>query len=251
MKVLVSGITGHMGKIISEMIREDDELALACGISRSEHHDTVNSHKGEPVFNRFSDINIDIDIIVDFSNHSLTKDLLDFAISKNIPVVIATTGQTDEEKDQIKKASENIPVFYAANYSMGIAVLINTEKKVASIMKEADIEIVETHHNRKIDAPSGTALKIAEELKDVRKDANFVLGRSGQKKREKNDIGINSIRYGNVVGIHEVIISTNYESITLRHEAYDRSLFAEGAIKAIKYMKGKSKGMYGMENLLA
>lgn len=249
MQVLVSGISGHMGKIVSEMIREDNDLILACGVCRGE----LENRRGElcePVFNKFTDVNIDIDIIVDFSNHTLTKDLLDFAISKNIPVVIATTGQTTEEKNMIVEASRKIPVFYAANYSLGIAVLIDAAKKVASTMKDADIEIVETHHNRKLDAPSGTALKIANELKKVRTDANFVMGRNGNAKREKNDIGINSIRLGNVVGIHEVIVSTDHESISLKHTAYDRGLFAEGAIKAVKYMTGKKSGMYGMEDLL-
>lgn len=259
MQVLVSGISGHMGKIVSEMIKEDNDLTLACGVCRGESQKNKDEqhesqkYRGElcePVFNKFTDVNIDVDIIVDFSNHTLTKDLLDFAISKKIPVVIATTGQTAEEKNLIIEASKKIPIFYAANYSLGIAVLIDAAKKVASTMKDADIEIIETHHNRKLDAPSGTALKIANELKKVRTDANFVMGRNGNAKREKNDIGINSIRLGNVVGIHEVIVSTDHESISLKHTAYDRGLFAEGAIKAVKYMVGKKCGMYGMEDLL-
>ena len=180
----------------------------------------------------------------------MTNELINYAISKNKPVVIATTGQTEEEKNKILEASKIIPVFYAANYSLGIAVLINQAKKIVSLLDNADIEIVETHHNRKLDAPSGTALAIANGLKEVRKDANIICGRNGNKKREKNDIGINSIRLGNVVGIHEVLISTEHECISIKHEAYDRGLFAEGAIKAIKFMSGKPKGLYSMKDLL-
>lgn len=246
MKVLVSGYNGHMGRVLSHMIKNDDELELACGV------DKVVNVDGDTVkcFSSFNDVNVDIDIVVDFSHRSLTKELVDYGIKNNKPLVIATTGQTDEEKQMISDASKKIPVFYAANYSVGIAVLIETAKNVAKYMKGADIEIVETHHNRKLDAPSGTALKIAEGLKEVRTDANFVFGRNGNKKREKNDIGINAIRLGNVVGIHEVLVSTEHECISLKHEAYDRGLFAEGAINAVKFMKGKGAGLYNMKDML-
>ncbi len=246
MKVLVSGCLGHMGKILSDMIRSDDELALACGVDKSADENLF----AEPIFKTFADVNVDIDIIIDFSHHSLTLDLVKFAESKNVPLVIATTAQTEEEKNIIIEASKHIPIFFAANYSIGIAVLIDTAKNVADKFKNADIEIVETHHNRKIDAPSGTALKIAEGLKEVKPDANLIMGRSGNVKREKNDIGINSIRLGNVVGIHEVLISTEHECISLKHEAYDRGLFAEGAIKAAKYLKDKKPGLYDMKKMI-
>ena len=245
MKVLVSGMMGHMGKILADMIKEDNELTLVCGVDKN--IDTESKYK---CYQNFDEVKDDIDLIADFSHHSLTNELVDFAIKNNKPVVIATTGQTEEEKNIINDASKKIPVFYAANYSLGIAVLINQAKQIASIMDNADIEIVETHHNRKLDAPSGTALAIANGLKEVRKDANFVCGRNGNKKREKNDIGINAIRMGNVVGIHEVLISTEHECITLKHEAYDRGLFAEGAIKAIKFIYGKPAGLYNMNDML-
>lgn len=246
MKVLVSGYNGHMGQVLSKMIKDDNELELICGVDKA-----INS-EGDTLkcFQSFDDVNINVDIVVDFSHHSLTKELVDFGIKKNLPLVIATTGQTDEEKNMINEASKKIPVFYAANYSIGIAVLINEAKNIVKAFPNADVEIVETHHNRKIDAPSGTALKIADGLKEVRSDANFVLGRSGNKKREKNDIGINAIRLGNVVGIHEVLVSTEHECISIKHEAYDRGLFAEGAIKAIKFMKGKPDKLYNMNDML-
>lgn len=245
MKVLVSGMMGHMGKILTDMINTDNELTLTCGVDRN-----VDSNNKEKCYKSFADVIDDIDIIVDFSHHSLTNELIDFAITKNKPVVIATTGQVNEEKNKISEASKFIPVFYSANYSLGIAVLINQAKMIASTMENADIEIVETHHNRKLDAPSGTALAIANGLKEVRKDSSIICGRSGNRKREKNDIGINSIRLGNVVGIHEVLISTEHECISIKHEAYDRGLFAEGVIKAVKFMVGKPKGLYSMKDLI-
>ena len=248
MKVLISGYCGHMGQILAKMVREDNDLTLVAGVDKSISDNKINC--SEPVFASFSEVNIDVDIVVDFSHHSLTKDLIDFAKSKNLPLVIATTGQSEDEKSLINEASKSIPVFFAANYSIGIAVLIKEAKNIAKIMKDADIEIIETHHNRKLDAPSGTALKIAEGLKEVRTDSNLVLGRSGNKKREKNDIGINSIRLGNVVGIHEVLISTEHECLSIKHEAYDRGLFAEGAINAVKFMNGKKAGLYGMNDML-
>ena len=246
MKVLVSGYNGHMGQVLSKMIVEDKELELVCGV------DKVINYEGDTIkcFTSFSDVNAEIDIVVDFSNHLLTKELVEYGIKNNKPLVIATTGQTDEEKQMISDAAKIIPIFYAANYSIGIAVLIEAAKNIIRHMNNADIEIVETHHNRKLDAPSGTALKIAEGIKEVRKDANFVMGRSGNKKREKNDIGINSIRLGNVVGVHEVLVSTEHECISIKHEAYDRGLFAEGAINAVKFMKGKSAGLYNMKDML-
>lgn len=246
MKVLVSGYNGHMGQVLSKMIKDDSELELTCGV------DKVTNYEGDTVkcFSSFDDVNVDIDIVVDFSHHSLTKELIDFGIKSNKPLVIATTGQTDEEKQMISDAAKKIPVFYAANYSIGIAVLIEAAKGIIKHMKNADIEIVETHHNRKLDAPSGTALKIADSIKEVKPDANFVLGRNGNKKREKNDIGINAIRLGNVVGIHEVFVSTEHECISIKHEAYDRGLFAEGAISAIKFMNGKAAGLYNMNDML-
>lgn len=245
MKILVSGMMGHMGRILSDMINEDNELTLLCGVDRN-----ANDTYKYKCYKSFNEVKDDIDVIIDFSHHSLTNELVDFALSKNKALVVATTGQTEEEKNKLNEASKSIPIFYAANYSLGIAVLINQAKKIASIMNDADIEIVETHHNRKLDAPSGTALAIANGLKEVRQNANLVCGRNGNKKREKNDIGINAIRLGNVVGIHEVLVSTEHECISIKHEAYDRGLFAEGAIKACKFLYGKEKGLYNMNDML-
>lgn len=192
----------------------------------------------------------DIDVIIDFSHHSLTKALTDFAVANKLPLVIATTGQTDEEKEMIKAAANDIPVFFAANFSMGVALLIELAKKAALAMPDAEIEIIETHHDRKLDAPSGTALAIANAIKEVRPESTFNMGRSGNCKRTPEEIGINSIRMGNVVGIHEVLVGTQNQTITLKHEAHSRALFAEGALAAAEYLCGKPSGLYNMENLI-
>ena len=150
----------------------------------------------------------------------------------------------------ITDAAKHIPIFFAANYSLGIALLIDLARKTAAVMSGAEIEIIEQHHNRKVDAPSGTALAIAHAIQEVRPGSNIVTGRSGYGKRAPEDIGIHSVRMGNIVGIHEVVIGTDNQSITLKHEAYSRALFAEGALKAAAFLIGKPAGMYDMNSLL-
>jgi len=193
----------------------------------------------------------DIECIVDFSNHAITKELTDFAVKHNKALVVATTGQTPEELDMIKEAAKKVPVFHAANFSLGVALLIELAKKTAAAMPDAEIEIIEKHHDRKLDAPSGTALAIANGIKEVRPEATFNLGRSGNGKRTKEEIGIHAIRMGNIVGEHEVIVGTNNQTITLKHEAHSRALFAEGALAAAEYLKGKPAGLYTMNDMVA
>ena len=167
-----------------------------------------------------------------------------------MPVVIATTGHTESEKAEIKNAANKIPVFYSSNFSVGIAVLKNLVKKAVEIMPEADVEITEIHHNGKADAPSGTAISIAEEIKKARKGAYFTYGRKGNAVRNKKEIGIHSVRLGNVVGEHEVMIGGKSETLILTHRAADRRGFAEGALKAAKFIINKKNGLFGMEDLL-
>lgn len=244
MNILVSGALGHMGQIIIKKLKDDNNNVF--GFDRM----LDNNNFDFEIFNDFNNINKDINVIIDFSHHSLTNELIDFSLKKNIPIVIGTTGQNEEEINIIKNASKNVPIFFAANYSMGIVLLIDSAKKIAKIMNDADIEIVEVHHNRKLDAPSGTALTIANSLKEVRTDCSFCIGRNGHNKRDKKEIGINSIRMGNVVGIHEVMITTNNECITIKHEAYDRAVFADGAIIASKFIVLKQNGLYDMNDLI-
>ena len=247
MKLLIHGICGHMGKEVLNIAKNDKTFDYICGIDNN--FDSFD-YKDIDVYKNFGDIEKKIDIIIDFSNHLATKNLINYAVNNNIPLVIATTGQTEDEKKIIIDASEKIPIFFSANYSMGVNLLIDLAKKSAKVMEDAEIEIVEIHHDRKIDAPSGTAIAIANAIKDVRDNATIVAGRNGEKKRTKEEIGISSIRMGNIVGTHEVMIATPYETITLKHDAYNRTLFAEGAIAAAKFLYGKSIGFYNMKNIL-
>lgn len=247
MKLLISGILGHMGREVYNIAKDDEDISEICGVDINANNSNIENVK---VYEKFFDVNQKVDMIIDFSNHMLTKDLIEYATKNNISTVIATTGQTEEEKTIINEASKTIPIFFAANYSIGVNLLIDLAKKSAEVMKDAEIEIIETHHNRKLDAPSGTALAIANGIKEVRKDAVFNMGRSGEKKRDKNEIGINSIRIGDIVGIHEVLIGTKYQTITLKHEAYDRAVFAEGAILAAKFLINKNAKLYNMNDLL-
>ena len=247
MRVLVSGLYGHMGREVAALLQKGVEGGeLAAGVSLD-----IDGSFDVPCAESFAQAETDVDCIIDFSHHSCTKDLLEFAVFHNLPVILATTGQTEEELQMIRDAAEHIPVFFAANYSLGVALLIDLAKKAAAVMNDAEIEIVEQHHNRKVDAPSGTALAIAHAIQEVRPDSDIVTGRSGYGKRKPQDIGIHSVRMGNIVGIHEVIIGTANQSITLKHEAFSRALFAEGALKAAAFLIGKPAGSYDMNSLLA
>ncbi len=246
MDIIISGICGHMGREVLALADDPSNgMTVSAGVDK-----TPSFGMPVPVYPDFGDVKTGADCIIDFSHHSATAALTSFAIDKNIPLVIATTGQTDEEKELIAKAAEKIPVFFAANFSIGVALLCALAKKTASVMGDAEIEIVETHHDRKLDAPSGTALAIADAIKEARPDSETVCGRSGHAKRGQGEIGISSVRIGNVVGIHEVLIGTQNETITLKHEAHSRALFASGAVAAAKFLAGKEPGLYTMNDMI-
>ena len=247
MRILLSGLGGHMGAEVAKLCAEGYRGAeLVAGV------DYMNwQNAAVPCAPDFDSACADVDCIVDFSHHSCTNALLSFAVKNRLPLVIATTGQTDDERAAIREAAERIPLFVAANFSVGVALLIEMAKKVAAAMPEAEIEIIEKHHDRKVDAPSGTALAIAEAIRTVRPEATFACGRSGFGKRTKEEIGIHAIRMGNLAGEHEVLIGTNNQTITLKHETHSRALFAEGALAAAAFLCGKPAGYYGMHSLLA
>jgi len=255
MNIILSGAGGHMGAEVIKLIDAGCRgINLLAGVDPSW---TGAACPGKPlsVVLELAKLKEKIhlseaDCVVDFSHHSATKSLTEFAVKENIPLVIATTGQTEEEKQMICDASEKVPVFFAANYSLGIALLIELAKKTAAAMPDAEIEIIEKHHDRKLDAPSGTALAIANAIKEVRPDAEYNLGRSGNGKRTPQEIGIHAIRMGNIVGEHEVMIGTQNQTITLKHEAHSRALFAEGALAAAEFIVGKPAGLYGMKDLV-
>ena len=241
-KVIVHGALGRMGKEVTRFVTESEDMQVAALVDIG--------GDGNEVLTGLDAFSGEADVIIDFSHHAAVPGVLEYAKKRALPAIIATTGCTDEENACIKEASESIPVFASGNMSIGVAVLAAFAAEAARIMKDADIEIVETHHKNKLDAPSGTALLIANEIKTNRPDANFVLGRSGMRKREKEDIGINSVRCGNIVGIHEVIISTESQTITLKHEAHTRALFAEGAVAAARFICGKNAGLYNIKDMV-
>lgn len=240
MKVIINGANGFMGREVFALCEKGFKNAECVGKV------DVN---GENVSKSLLEVDSKADVVIDFSFHTATKKLLEDAISLGIPCVIATTGHTDEEKQDIINASKKIPVFFAANYSLGVAVTSKLIKDAVTYMEGADIEIIETHHNRKVDAPSGTALMLANSVIEARPELKIKCGRNGYSKREENEIGIQSIRMGNVVGIHEVMVNTGSETITIRHEAHARSLFANGAITAAEFLIKQQPGLYDMKSL--
>jgi 4-hydroxy-tetrahydrodipicolinate reductase len=246
MKVIVHGANGKMGNEVSKLVK--------LGYQNTEIYafvdESLNNNDADKTYSDLAFCVKGADVIIDFSHHSMTAKLCKYAEKSNTPVVIATTGQTEEELELIKETAKKVPVFYSGNMSIGIVLLVELAKKAVSVMTDADVEIVETHHNGKLDAPSGTALMIANGIKEVRPDANFVCGRDGNKKREINDIGIHSLRLGSVIGEHVVIVASETQTLTLKHRAHARSLFAEGAIKAARYLIEQKDGLYNMKDML-
>lgn len=251
MRILLSGFGGHMGREVRTLALQGcRESALCAGVDPFFEGEYLPGEQQVPVAASFAEALTEVDCVIDFSHHAQTAALCDFAVKHKLPLVIATTGQTEDEKQAILNAAEQIPLFFAANYSLGIALLIELAKQAAAAFPDAEIEIVETHHDRKLDAPSGTALAIAEALKTVRKDSFALVGRSGQQKRSPQEIGIHSLRLGNVVGTHEVILATQNQVITLKHEALSRGIFAEGALAAAEFLVKQPAGLYTMQNML-
>ncbi len=253
MNILISGLCGHMGTEVAKLVLAGYRGAAPAGLCGVDMN--ACGAEGCPAAHSFAEAGaspfIDADVIVDFSHHTATPALLDYAVAHKIPVVLATTGHTEDERAAIRAAAAYIPVFFAANFSLGVALLIDTARQVARALPEAEIEIIEKHHDRKLDAPSGTALAIANALCEVRPDATVITGRAGYGKRTPEEIGVHAIRMGNIVGEHEVIIGTPNQTLTLQHEAHDRALFAEGALAAAEFLcKQTTAGEYGMGDLV-
>ena len=246
MKILICGVGGRMGREVAKMALDGVRGAVPVA-----GFDVVPMDTREfPTYTDWSAVQETPDCIVDFSHHTATDALLTYACAKGIPTVIATTGHTADELARINEAARQIPVFHSANMSLGVALLVELAKTTVKTFPDADIEIIEKHHNRKLDAPSGTALLLANAIKEIRTKANLVFGRSGQAKREANDIGVHAIRMGNIIGEHEVIVGTDTQTITLKHEAHSRSLFAEGALAAADFLIGKGAGFYDMKSMI-
>ena len=239
MRAVLCGANGAMGKLIDGILA--DEVVGRV---------SIDGENG--VSKTFAELGtVEADVVIDFSHHTAAADVLSYAEKIGAAVVIGTTGHTAEEKALIFEAAQRIPVFYSGNISLGIALLCSMTRQVVERFPEADVEIVEIHHNRKVDAPSGTAKMLFEAVKSVRPNAYEHDGRSGECKRTKDEVGLSSLRMGNVVGVHEVHVCSPSQSITLRHEVSTRNMLAEGGVEAARFMVGKSKGMYNMENLLS
>ncbi len=247
--ILLSGCNGRMGQVISNIAKTSSDYCIACGF------DLNDSIKNDyPVFNKLSDCNVKVDAIIDFSSPLALKNVADHAVSSKTPVVVATTGLTSEHINILKDASLMTPVFFSANMSLGISVLIDLVKKASKVLESNfDIEIIEKHHNQKVDAPSGTALKIADAVNSVleTKDEYVYDRHLKSEKRSKHEIGIHAVRGGTIAGEHSVLFAGMDEILEIKHTALSRDIFAVGALKAAAFISDKKPGMYEMDDIVA
>lgn len=248
-KVLLSGCNGRMGKTIIEKAAGFPDISITAGVDKNASADAVTY----PVYKNIKDCKAIVDVILDFSRPDALDSLIEFAAQNGTPVILCTTGYSPDQLSKIEKASGEIPVFRSANMSIGINVLNNVLKTVSALLYENfDIEIIEKHHNQKIDAPSGTALLLADTIKDaLPEETIYSYGREGIAKRSHKEIGIHAIRGGSIVGEHEVIFAGQGEVIELKHTALSREVFAIGALKACEFMYGKGKGFYSMDDIIS
>lgn len=245
-KVLINGCNGKMGQEVSKEIRITQDIEVLCGVDRLDTGDN-----NFPVFTNIDDINLIPDVIIDFSIPEATFKILEFAQKYKIPTVIATTGLSDEQILKLEEYSKEFPIFRSSNMSYEINLMAKLVAELAQKLSDSDIEIVETHHNRKIDSPSGTALILADSINQALDNKmNYEYDRhSKREKRSKNEIGIHSIRGGNEVGKHSVIFFGNNESLEITHNVNSRAVFASGAIKAAMFIVHKENGLYNMNNM--
>jgi 4-hydroxy-tetrahydrodipicolinate reductase len=247
-RVLMSGCNGKMGQVITRLANESDQLRIVAGCDIND-----NIKNDYPVFKNIKDCNVEVDVIIDFSNPSAFDNLIDFATSKKIPLVMATTGLSQENIEKLKVASKDIPIFFSANMSLGINLVLNLVKKAARVLEgNFDIEIIEKHHNQKLDAPSGTALVLADAINSVlQQKYEYTYDRHSRRaKRKTNEIGIHAVRGGTIVGEHSVIFAGNDEIIEINHSAMSKEIFGTGALKAARYIYNKTPGIYSMDDLI-
>ena len=247
-EVLLHGCNGRMGQMLSELISKDEEMKVVAGIEPS--GEAKNDY---PVYKSFDELKETADVIIDFSTASAIDSLLDYCEKTHTPLVLCSTGLSEAQLDRIERLAKVSAVLVSANMSLGINVLLKLLKNVTKTLYENgfDIEIVEKHHNQKLDAPSGTALALADVMKDELDDISYNLDRSKvRKKRERNEIGISAVRGGTIVGEHEVIFAGTDEVIEIKHTAYSRAIFAKGAMSAAKFLSGKSAGKYSMSDVI-
>ncbi len=245
LRIIINGYSGSMGKVLTKCANEDSELEIVCGSSKDDLDVPFKT------YHKMSEVEELADVIIDFSHHSTIEDTLSYAIKTKTPIVIATTGFNDEELTKIKKASNIIPIFHSSNMSLGVNVLVKLVKEAAKSLNGFDIEIIEKHHNKKLDAPSGTAVMIANGVKEVLPDSEYIYGRHGRSdKRSSNEIGIHAIRGGTIVGEHTTIFAGHDEVVEIKHSAQSKDIFAKGAIAAAKFLVKQEAGYYNMNNML-
>ena len=239
-----------MGHALTEAIGANDRFGIVAGIDINAT--SLGTSCNFPIYQSISDFPGKADVIIDFSHHSALPNLIDYACRTNTPLVISTTGHSDEELEMMRAASATVPVFFSRNMSIGINLLIEMCRRAARTLgTDFDIEIIEKHHNNKLDAPSGTALMIAEALSEERDETEFVYDRHEKRaKRRSSEIGIHAVRGGTIVGDHDVIFAGNNEIITVSHTATSREIFANGALKAAEFIVGKSPAMYNMSDII-
>ena len=248
-KMIMHGCNGYMGQVISNLVKEDESCEIVAGIDIVDNRDN-----GYPVFTNIHDCDVTADVIIDFASTAAVDDLLEYAVERQIPVVLCTTGLSKEQIEHVEDASKKVAVLRSANMSLGINTLLKMVKEATNVFAPAgfDIEIVEKHHNRKVDAPSGTALAIADAMNEVLEDEYmYKYDRSKERKmRDKKEIGISAVRGGTIVGEHEVIFAGADEVIEIKHTAYSKAIFGNGALQAAKFLAGKPAGMYNMSDVI-
>lgn len=247
-KLIITGANGKMGRVIQSIIANRNDCEIVAGVDLN-----TQSNAAFPIYSAITDVKEKADAIIDFSNPVLLDDLLSYSKKTDTPLVIATTGYNDEQKKKIQDAAKVIPIFFTYNMSMGINLLASLAGKAVQVLgNEFDIEIVEKHHNQKIDAPSGTALMLADAMcKEIPNTMKYEYDRHAKReKRTRNEIGLHAVRGGTIVGEHEIIFAGRDEIITLSHSARSKEIFAVGAVNAAVYMKGKPAGMYDMKELI-
>ncbi len=247
--IIMHGCNGKMGQVITEIVAADENAQIVAGIDISD-----DGHNAYPVYTKLDECEVSADVVIDFAAAVAVDALLDFCVRKKLPLVLCTTGLSESQLEKVQEASKQIPILKSANMSLGINTIMKLLKVAAPILSEAgfDIEIVEKHHNQKLDAPSGTALALADTINDeLDHQYQYKYDRSQErKKREKKEIGISAVRGGNIVGEHEVIFAGLDEVIEIKHTAYSKAIFAKGAVSAAKYLPGKQPGMYDMSNVI-
>lgn len=248
-RIIMHGCNGHMGQVISGLVRDDQDAQIVAGIDMVDNRDN-----GYPVFTNIKECNVEADVMIDFSSYKAVDGVLDYCVEKKLPLVLCTTGLTEAQLAKMKESSNEVAVLKSANMSLGINTMLKLLQDAAKVLAAAgfDMEIVEKHHRLKCDAPSGTALALADSLNEAMDNQyHYVYDRSQvHQQREDKEIGISAVRGGTIVGDHDVIFAGPDEVITFSHRAYSKAVFGKGAVEAAKYLAGKSAGMYDMQDVI-